>query len=339
MRIYIDEAGPFIVPVSRPHSISLVLALVIPTATEANLFTAFLNVRNRWTRGEEIEVKGRCVDELQAAKIIDLLSRYDVLVEFYAVDMTRETDPVLNRFKAQQALKITANLTAEHHPQVVQQLRTLANSVSKLPNQLFIQAFTTLELIYTSIRSATLYFAQRRPEELGNIEWIVDRKDRSMTAMEESWSTLILPMGEFRFAKKPLGKLAGADYSHFSARYEIPESDKNLARHVNWMRNIYGIKNDCGVLYAKRLLSEQLSFHDSRDSLGLQLADILASTLRRAFNQQLKFPGWKEFGRLLVRRDYGHSRFISFGRRDARLTGHVLHVWRQLDACSKSMIV
>ena len=39
--------------------------------------------------------------------------------------------------------------------------------------------------------------------------------------MEDTWSTLILPMSESHFVTKPLVCLRGADYSHFDARYGI----------------------------------------------------------------------------------------------------------------------
>src|SRR5581483_9186945 len=111
MRIYIDEAGGFVVPHDKPYSISLVLALVIPSEYESNLLAAFRNVRNRWTGDKDIEVKGSRIDESQAAKIIQMLSGYDVLVDFFALDMVAHRDEVMEEFKARQAAAITAHLT------------------------------------------------------------------------------------------------------------------------------------------------------------------------------------------------------------------------------------
>jgi hypothetical protein len=39
MRIYIDEAGPFVVPATGSDSYSFVLTLAIPSVTEAELFS------------------------------------------------------------------------------------------------------------------------------------------------------------------------------------------------------------------------------------------------------------------------------------------------------------
>lgn len=342
MHIYIDEAGNFLVPTARPYSISLVLALVIPTAQEPNLFAGFKNIRSRWTNGKDVEVKGSSLDESQAALIMEMLSRYDVLVEFCAVDMVQHTDCIVTDFKNRQAAAITAHLTEEHQPGLVAQLNELARNTRETPNQLFIQAFITMLLIFEAVQIATLYFAQRRPGELGEIAWIVDRKDRALTDMEKMWSTLILPAGEGRFARNPLTSLAGADYSRFDAHYGIAPDNEKMMRHIEWMRQIYGEAPDGNrrTVDAKRLLTEQLSFRDSRDSLGLQIADILATTLRRALNQKLRLSGWREFGKLLVRKRKDQSRFIALGAQaESCLTGHLEEVWWQLDSCSKSMLL
>jgi|SRR5665213_682595 len=92
MRIYIDEAGGFVVPPpTRLHSFSLVLALAFPSASEADLFNEFLRLRDGWPiRG--VEIKGSTLDESRAAQVIDLLCRYNVLVNFFALDMTTHNE-------------------------------------------------------------------------------------------------------------------------------------------------------------------------------------------------------------------------------------------------------
>jgi hypothetical protein len=72
MRIYIDEAGLF-VPPNPPRSLfSLVLALIIPTAIEKDLFYEFLRLRDTWPN-QNVEIKGSSLDESQAAQVISLV--------------------------------------------------------------------------------------------------------------------------------------------------------------------------------------------------------------------------------------------------------------------------
>lgn len=346
MRIYIDEAGVFVVPpATKAHSYSLVLALSVPSASEDSLFYEFLRLRDDWPK-PEVEVKGSKLHESQAAQVIDLVSRYDALVNFFTVDMATHSDQVVDDFKARLADTLIANLTPGHHPNAVAHLQTQAKTTRAMPNQLFLQAFLTIELIMEVLREATAYYVQRYPKELGEIAWVVDRKNRTTTQMEEMWTALVLPVGETRFAKAPLQALEGADYSHFYARYGFTTETvgERMAKHMEWMQKVHGIhplEQGKHGLDAKLLLTERREFRDSRDTLGLQLADMLASILRRALNDHLQFPGWKDFGKLLVRKRERASSFLQLGiAPDAplTLTGQAKKVCLELDACAKSML-
>lgn len=120
MRIFIDEAGPFVVPPSAQSLFSLVLALVIPSYVEGDLFAEFSQLRDGWS-SQGGEVKGSKLDEPQAAQLIDLVSRYDVFVNFFATGMATNDDPVVSAYKSRQADAITAGLTSEHNPKMTAQ--------------------------------------------------------------------------------------------------------------------------------------------------------------------------------------------------------------------------
>jgi hypothetical protein len=140
-----------------------------------------------------------------------LVSRYDVFVNFFATDMARNDDAIVSAYKARQADAIPAGLTPEHSAKMTAQLRGLADAIRRMPNQLFSQAFLTIDLVLKVIEDSTLYYVQRVPAELGGIAWVIDRKDRTITEMEDTGSTLVLPMSESHFARTPLPCLLGAD--------------------------------------------------------------------------------------------------------------------------------
>ncbi len=347
MRVYIDEAGAFIVPPPmHPHSISLVLALAVPSASEADLFYKFLRLRDGWPK-QAIEIKGRTLDESQAAQVIDLLNRYDVLVSYFAVDMATHPDQVVDDLRIRQAASVAENISPAHHPNMVSQLEKLSCTIREMPNQLFLQAFLTIKLILELIEDVTLYYAQRLPKELADIAWVIDRKNHTITEMEEMWTILILPASETHFAMTPLTTLIGADYSHFEARYgfTVDTMDAEMIRHLDWLHVTHGVRNltdDARGIDAKLLLSEQRKFLDSRDSLGLQLADMLGAILRRALNDRLQIPGWENFGKLLVRRRQPGSSFLQLGiapNAPRSLKGHAEKVCRVLDSKAKSMLL
>src|SRR5579862_1059555 len=143
MKIYIDEAGAFIPPAGK-RRFSLVLALVIPSATEADLFYQFLRVRDGWPQ-QAIEIKGSKLNEDQAAQVMALLAGHDVIAEYRAIDMAQHPDEIINEFKQRQADALTANLTPAHADAVARHLHDDAETIRQLANPLFVQAFLTIE--------------------------------------------------------------------------------------------------------------------------------------------------------------------------------------------------
>jgi Protein of unknown function (DUF3800) len=342
MHIFIDEAGAFI-PGSTmgPPTYSLVLALVVPTAAHDDLCYEFLRTRDGWPNNA-IELKGSSLDEAQCAEVARLLVKYDCLIEMQIIDMGKHDVACIEELKERQAQYTTANITPAHQATIIQQTNDIANAFRAMSNQLFVQAFLSIELVIEVADIAPLYYVQRVPQELGSFTWLIDRKDRDLTLMERTWSTFILPAGEFRSRKKPGTRLAGADYSHFT-KYQIHESDANpeWAKKIAWMRQTYSIDIPPGEFQAtdwKKLISEDRAFADSKSSLGLQLADITATSIRRALKANLQQQGWEPFGQLLI-----HKKSLPFcmiGRppRSTKLEEPAKSVWQVLSAHSKLMI-
>ena len=161
--------------------------------------------------------------------------------------------------------------------------------------------------------------------------------------MEDTWSTLILGMIEHVFGREPLKFLAGADYSHFDAKYIVTEeaASPEMRSHIQWLRSMYGKPEEGGgIIDIKRILKDQLAFENSRDCLGLQLADMLATILRRALNDRLQYSGWKDFGGLLVRhKNPGHG-FIAVGSGpETALHAHAEKVCQVLNARAKNILL
>ena len=66
---------------------------------------------------------------------------------------------------------------------------------------------------------------------------------------------------------------------------------------------------------------------------------MLATILRRALNDQLQYPGWKDFGGLLVRHHNAGTGFIQLGAgEEILMTGHARRVCKTLDSRAKNMV-
>jgi len=343
MNIYVDEAGLF-VPPRTGHRYSLVLALIIPTANEEELLYEFLRLRDQWPH-KAVEIKGSKLNESQSAEVLRLLAVYSVIAEYRVIDMALHPKPVVDEFKLRQASALTEHLTAEHSVAVRQRMHQDAEIVRSMANQLFIQSFITIDLILETLHTAINYFAQRLPRELGQFRWTIDGKDRSPTRMEEIWTALILPIGQARSAQEPFAKVEGFDYGHFSP-YEIMEStaDEEMRKHLEWMRSALPfrkqVSGDLRCIAARKILNEDRKFADSRSNLGLQLADIAASIICRAYNGNLQLPGWRDASKLLVRKKIAPILQIGKAAHYRRgLESRAAAVWRQLDAKSQAMVL
>ena len=126
------------------------------------------------------------------------------------------------------------------------------------------------------------------------------------------------------------------------AGFQGATADAEMLRHSRWLTSHYGKPRakDSVRIDAKLLLTQQRAFQDSRDSLGLQLSDMLAAILRRALNDRLQFPGWKDFGGLLVRHWQAGDGFVQLGSgSDIPMLGHARKVCQVLHPRAKNMLV
>jgi hypothetical protein len=342
MRICIDEGGTFQVVIGRKYLYSVVVALVIPSCRENDLFYGFLRLRNGWNN-PAIEVKGSQLDEHRIAQVIALLASYDVVLEFCAIDMAWHSDTGVTAFKLDQARKLLASLTPAHHATLVAELTELSKLLEALPNQLFVQMFVTIELILETIQAVTLYYCQRIPAELGRFDWLIDRKDEHLTSMEKLWSTLIAPIASNRGLEEPFITLKEGDYSHFE-RFRVKRDAVEMHEYVKWLDENIRVERGAGerrIFNVALLLKESLNFAESKDELGLQLADIVASACRRAFNGNLQQIGWEGLGQLLIKKNEKPP-IIGLrtpGKTDYnfRLHEEAAEVWLTLDGSAKSM--
>jgi len=314
MNIYVDEAGAFTIPQNHRHLLCCVAGLMVPSGQQEDLFYSFLRLRDSWGN-TSVEVKGRTLSETQFAAVAQLLNRYDVIAEVCAIDMAEHTESEVTAFKARQANELTANFGPEHHPNLIKQVQILQQNLRNTSNQLFTQSFLLTHLLRDVVQTSTLYYCQRLPEELGDFTWTIDAKDKSITEAEKIWSKLLFPFLESASLKKPLIHLKECDYPHFE-RYSTDENtaSEKMKTHIKWLRRQKGLSTEAPPMSVTdiKLLFEQLTFADSQDSLGLQLADIVVSGFYRAFNGNLKKPGWKDLGSLLVNKPDGITTLVQF---------------------------
>lgn len=285
-------------------------------------------------------MKGSALDEPKIVEVISLLKDYDVIVDICAIDVGSHTEQQVTTFKRVQADKLTDSLTPRHHPAMVEDVNRHRDYLLRMSNQLFVQAFCVILLIDRVIETATLYYSQRIPQELGAFNWVADAKDIKITKSEQWWSLMMLPFTETMSVNKPMMILDGGDYSHFERFRKpldgVPEHHKDAFDEADAPFEADDLK---------MILQESFKFADSREDDGLQLVDIVAGTFTRAMNGNLKKEGWENLGTLIVRRRPQSVRMIILnanppGRGEVTVQRNFHgYVVEQIEKRTKSMIV
>lgn len=301
MHIFIDESGTFVCDTEKNHSISAVGALVIPTSSMEGFEKLYGRLRLQLPL-EKGEVKGKQLSENQVCEVADMLRKVGAIFEVVTIDMGLHTEEGLQLHKAEQADRITAHLTPDHHQNVVKQLWELRRQLDAMPLQLYVQSVAMGELAYNTLNNADLYHAFHKASELGEYHWIIDAKELSkVTPWEEWWSTVILPMLESHTFREPFISAEGADY-RWQARFRTKPSEYKLQFAKNPKKGEF--------FDLKLVMTEDFRF-SSNPEFGLEAVDILTNTVRRSMSGNFERHGWMAVPQLMIHQNGHYIRLIS----------------------------
>jgi hypothetical protein len=297
MHIFIDEAGIFVIPRHKQWSVSCVGALVIPEDDLESVLSGFEELKEQW-KIEGKEIKGSKLNESEVSSLISFLKQFEVIFEVTAIDMVMQTNTGITKHRLGTADNITKNTTG-CHPNVVKQFEDIKKQFQSLSNQLYVQSCCTCDLMYTVLQHSTLYYAQRKPKELSEFYWTIDAKHKKVTPYEKLWLDVVLPFLQSRSLRDPFIGLKEADYSYFEKYCEVlPKTPEHLKKATE-------TESPFPCVHINDIYKKNLSFEESEDNLGLQIIDILTTSVRRAMNGNLQVHGWREIGRLMVQARVG----------------------------------
>lgn len=291
MNIYIDEAGSFVKPPENKCAISAVGALVLPENKTKIIFSKFDALKNKWGY-KDTEVKGSQLDEFQINSVIEILQKYNVMFEVVATDMNIQDDKKVTAHKLDRAHKMVSCITEEFNDILVANLHKTKEEIESLPNQLYMQASLTIELLIQVFQKTMLYYSLRKPKELEFFNWVVDAKNQNITTCEKIWNTLVLPLAQSQSFENPLLMIKEGDYSYFFKNRESGDIPNYLTKHM-------GTK-DPNDFFELNSVYSNIKFENSKDHIGVQLADILTTAIRRSMIGNLQKSGWKNFRNIMI---------------------------------------
>lgn len=291
MNIYIDEAGSFVKPNENKCAISAVGALILPENKTKNIFSKFVSLKNKWGFKDK-EVKGSQLDESQINSVIEILQKYNVMFEVVAIDMNIQENDSVDNHKQERANKMVSCITDEYNEILIANLHRTKAEIESLSNQLYIQASLTIELLMQVFQKTMLNYSLRKPKELKSFQWVVDAKDRNITISEKIWKTLVLPLAQSQSFNKPLLMIKEGNYDYFFKDRKSGDIPKYLEQHIG--------NKDPNNFFEVNSVYSDIKFENSKDNIGVQLADILTTAIRRSMVGNLQKSGWKNFGNIIT---------------------------------------
>lgn len=291
MNIYIDEAGSFVKPPENKCAISAVGALVLPENKTKIIFSKFEALKNKWGFKDN-EIKGSQLNEHQINSVIELLQKYNVIFELVAIDMNIQDDDKVTAHKLDRAQKMISCITEEFNDILIANLHKTKAEIESLPNQLYIQASLTIELLRQVFQKTMLYYSLRKPKELEIFNWIVDAKNQNITTSEKIWKTLVLPLAQSQSFDKPLFMIKEGNYDYFFKDRKSGDIPNYLTKHIGG--------KDPNDFFELNSVYSNIKFKNSKDNIGVQLADILTTAIRRSMVGNLQKSGWKNFGNIII---------------------------------------
>ncbi len=282
MKIFVDESGNFLAT-RKPNAWSTVVAYVSPEIDRRPLDHLMSQLRAECSNGAEAKL--RDIAEDRFAKFLVELSLLRGIAFAVAVDASLYTEESLRLHQTRQADKVIEHIEKMRYAEARQGLMDLSAAIRSLPLQLYAQLVCQVELFHKVISRSVTYYAQRLPQTLASFRWRVDQKDTIPTAYEIAFRKILPAVLQSKSLTDPMLMFTkSANYTFFK-RFEYEPGD--VPTHL---KDNYGIDLDDANVNVGKIVSENFLLVDSAKESGVQVADLLASGIRRVMRGNFDNP-------------------------------------------------
>lgn len=282
MHIFIDESGSFIHSPDE-KAWSVVGALAIPEDSLTEAFLILKEFKDNTESSSDKEAKDRSFyQEERIRKLASSLGRINCSLYCIALYGGPDSETHVEILKKQ---KTEALRTGNQNKSI--EARKLAEKtvgiIEKLSPQLYFQAIAHISLIKQFISKGITYYALHDPSALSKFTWRVDRKDKQRKIpFEEIIEAMMIGSIQEQSREEPSPRVIGRNYSHVD-KYLAPASEDSPFPKDSPFAN-------SGGWDLERIVHEDYKLEDSEDSDGIQLADILVSSVRRCLRHSFDDP-------------------------------------------------
>jgi hypothetical protein len=312
VHIFVDESGNFATESRAQGAISVVGALMIPSAKMEWLEKKYRTLRPGLKKDPSGEVKCRLNGESEIARVIDLLRKNEVLYEATVIDTDKNSAQQIEAHKLRRIGQLNQALQQREllGSSTLAWLQGLRDQLTTMGLPLYSQSAATISLLDRAIELSVAYYAQRRPEELAHFHWVIDSKEKGrISDWEQWWTSIILPIMQHESALRPRPHLRVGDYQHFS-RFQVDlDALDGSSERIAELAAAHGMTTDefrqraAPAVNITALLGESRRFSSGQE-MGLELVDIVTGALRRALVGNLQEKGWEGVPGLMIDRPH-----------------------------------
>jgi len=289
LKIFIDEAGLFN-PSTKKKSWSSIGALVVPDDLDDNdLEMVLIKFKEECSVNPHDEFKDRNAIKIKPlSNLLKSLKAMNCSLFISSVNGYKYngSDISIHREKLIKAIHLYQEHTREGK-EVDARIHELIEEIRNLSLQQLVQCKLQIYLIDAIFERMITYYAIHSPKSLGKFNWIIDSKEPGKEISYEKIFKQILP-GTLIAASirdpKPLVNFENADYSLFFKNFSnIPHerNSKNLESFPNVSDKRKGALLEYGIPFDFVNFLDDIQLHDSKESAGLQIVDLLVSTVNR----------------------------------------------------------
>ncbi|WP_242210042.1 MULTISPECIES: DUF3800 domain-containing protein [unclassified Pseudomonas] len=159
--------------------------------------------------------------------------------------------------------------------------------IESLKPQEYNQCILQVQIICEMLPKIISYYADFMPEEIGRFKWVIDRKGEKENRYERTFKSLYVGLVGVRARKQTAAILAGRNYSAFYRRFS-PEED--VSELLIKSKEMYGVdhthlKDAIVPVDFGDILEGEFSLEDSKENDGIQVADLLISSVNRCLKR------------------------------------------------------
>lgn len=270
---YIDEAGTFVSKGASKNSWCTVACYSHPEFEKRKLAEALRQLKLKEGFTESSEIKLKHVSEHGYLNFLKELIKLNGSLFCVATDSCCNSIDKINLHKDAHIESILLGQSEMKYDGGIQAMKILHKQLSSLPEQLYVQFHCQAVLLNSFIQRGIAFYVQRYPNSLKTFRWQYDAKELlKITDFEDSFQKFVPALLQAYSIESPTPTLNWCDYSPMKQYITtIPDYLAEKAPELEGEE----------AFDIQKIIRGNIKFVDSKSSPGVQVADLLASGLRR----------------------------------------------------------